>query len=258
MLAVAPLAAFALFYMPIWEKLLSAFELKEGWHSGGYALAALGIALLTTFLPLWVAAMIFHRPCLRFWPRTLIWLLPAGGLLLPVYPFPRVWFVLFPVFTLLAAGYLRRMPQKYLKYCFAAVLICGSVTSLPRIRETLSPWCSLAGQDDFYAPRFMRESFRPFDMANHTAETFGNSRMIFITFDADPYALMYSFGRSGYSYPQQIRIDVPYNSVKELPDRALMISAAEEDTKFYTERFNGKFHKIYCNESHILWLFERD
>ena len=255
LLAVTALAGFLLFYLPIREKLLKAFELKEGWHHAGYALIATAVGISVTFFIPLIAGIFFHKPHLRNWPRTLIWIIPLGGALLPVSPFPRVWFVLFPVFALLCGGFLRKADGRSLKISAAAVLIWGAI-SLPEFSRTLlSPAVTLAGQDDFFAPRFARKLFTPRAIADLTAYTLEYTGVVpvFVSFDADPFALMYAANDRFDIVP-----DVPPGKLTFLPDNALMILATEEDPEKFEARFNGKLKMIHQNMLHRLYRFRRN
>jgi hypothetical protein len=250
-LALTAFAAFAVFYAPIWKNLLNAFELKEGWLSPWCAVLAVFLALGATFaVPLGVGAF-YHRPKWRYFPRTLIWLLPLGSLLLPVAPFPRVWFVLFPVFALLAASLLRRVPDKLLKISAAAVIVWGCLSLTESCRTLISPAFSLAGQDDFYAPWFVRRSFMPSDTARFVRRNFPGGRSLFVSFAADPWAMM-------CYYPGQILFDSPQGKVFYLPDNALIAAAVDEDTAVLGERFGGKLQEVYANETHKVYLLRKE
>ena len=247
LLAAAALTGAVIFYLPIKNELFKAFELKEGWHHAGFALLATAIgAGVTFFVPL-VAGAFFHRPQLRNWPRTLIWLLPLGGCLLPVAPFPRVWFVIFPVIALLCAGFLRRMPEKLLTLTMAAVLLWGALTLPEYTRKLLSPAVTQAGQDDFFAPRFARSSFTVRDTVQFIEKN-SNGAPVFVSFDADPFAVFYAFNDKS-----RLIMDIPPGKRKILPDNTLVILGMEEDAAAFEKRFNASLYEIYHNDLHKVY-----
>ena len=244
-LAAVPFLAFAIFYAPIHSKLLKAFALKEGWQQPWYALLAVGTAVLVTFLIPLIAGVFFHHPRWRDLPRTLIWLLPLGGLLLPTAPFPRVWFVLFPIFALLTAGYMRDLPKKWYMIASVAVVLWGTVMLTEFCRQRISVAVSLAGQDDFYAPRFLHARFTP----SETAKQLRHYPVVFVSFDADPYSVAY--------YRRDIIMDVPPGKLKNLPDHTLIVLAVEEDPARFETRFGGKLYEVYRNGLHRVYNFIR-
>ena len=244
LLAAVPFAAFFCFYYPIREDLFKAFELKEGWSNPWYALAAVALAGAVTFAVPLLYGIFFHRPVWRNFPRTLIWLLPLGGILLPVAPFPRVWFVLFPFMALLTAGFLRRMPEKYWNVAALCVILWGGATLLYPVRKMLSPAVSLAGQDDFYAPRFAGSSFVPSDTAKFLH---GCKLPVFVSFDADPYAVLF--------YRGDIIMDVPPGKLKYLPENSIVVLDVKELPADFEKRFNGSLSELYRNDLHVIYQF---
>jgi len=250
LLAIAPFAGFLLFYLPIWDKLLAAFDLKEGWHHAGYALIAVGTGILATFLIPLCGGVFFHRPKIRNLPRSFIWLIPAAGAFLPVAPFPRVYFVLFPVIALLAGTYLRRAGSAVLKFIAAATVVWGALM-LPELPRTLlSPAVSLAGQDDFFAPRFARRVFTPHVTAK-AVERYAPAA-VFVSFEADPFAMIYASAGKFQVIP-----DIPPGKLRALPDNALIVLAKEEDPAAFAPRFSGKIEVLETNDLHKICRFIR-
>jgi hypothetical protein len=242
LLGIVPFVSFFCFYFPIRGDLLKAFELKEGWHQGEYALLAVLLTVVITFFIPLIAGIFFHRRKWQHFPRTLIWFLPLAGLLLPVSPFPRVWFVLLPFFALLCGGFLRKLPPKWWKFVAAAVVLWGGVTLTESCRTALSPAVSLAGQDDFYAPRFATAAFTPSDTAKFL-QKFRNP--VFVSFAADPYAAAY--------YRRDIIMDVPPGRRKEVPAGTVLVLAAGEDPAAMEERFGVMLREIYRNQIHVIY-----
>ncbi len=248
LLILAPVAASVIFYGPIYRDLLGAFALKEGWHQPWYALLALYAAIGVTFAVPLICGIFFHRKRLRNWPRTLICFLPLGGLLLPVSPFPRVWFVLFPFTALLTAGFLRRMPVKFFPAAAVAVLLWGTVSSLEFTREKISPAFSLAGQDDFYAPYFVTSRFEPSDTVGFIRENFPEKHRVFVSFGADPFAVIRYM---------EADIDVPPGKCRTLPHGTVVVLNISEDPADFEKRFNGRLTEVYRNRFHRVCILQR-
>ena len=241
LLAAAIPAAFALFYGPIWPSLRRAFALKEGWHDAGAATLALGLALAATFNVLFPAALP-RSGKIRF--RTLccaaVWLLPLGAWCFPVAPFPRAWFVLFPVWAVLLARALRRRDVR--RWWCVPVLIAAACSLAP-VRETLSPWASRAGQDDFFAPYFLRREFVPYRTAEQLREL--RPAMIYASLSADPWSLL--------AVGAEVVFDGPRGRVASLCDGAAVVLRKDENPDETAARFGGRmiragsagYHRIY-------------
>jgi len=200
---------------------------------------------VTFFIPL-TAAVCFHRPVLRNIPRMLIWFLPLGGVLLPVSPFPRVWFVLFPLWALLTAGYLRKVPEKYWRILRIATVVWGLFTTLEFTRELLSPAVSLGGQDDFYAPYFMKKDFLPSETAGFINTNFPENHPVFVSFGADPPALWY--------FRHTAVLDIPPGRCTGLPSGTVLVLGIREDTELFETRFQTRLYEIWRNKLHKICL----
>jgi len=211
-LAVAPLLAFALFYLPIAGQLRGVMALKEGWANAEAALLHFYTASGLMALPL----LVFAIPGLAaWWPRRTPWALACGAavFLLPAAailarspaPFPRAFYPFWPVWLyLLALGVqagqaallrrARRPGRARILHLLTAVLLVAA--SLPGAR----PWLSVmttprAAQDDYFHPYFMDPSFRPHvTVEKALMASGGNSHNVFLHPGADPLSLLY-YGR---------------------------------------------------------------
>ncbi len=212
-LAVAPLLAFALFYLPIAGQLRGVMALKEGWGNAAAAMLHFYAAFGLMALPL----LVFAIPGLAaWWSRRTPWALACGAavFLLPAAamlarspaPFPRTFYPFWPVWLyLLALGLqagqatLRRRARRpaiaRVLYVLTAALLLAA--SLP---GTTSQWLSnvltpRAAQDDYFHPYFMDASFRPHvTIEKALMASGGNSRNVFLHPGADPLSLIY-YGR---------------------------------------------------------------
>lgn len=211
-LVVAPLMAFALFYLPIVGQLRGVMALKEGWGNAAAAMLHFYAAFGLMALPL----LVFAIPGLAaWWPRRTPWALACGAavFLLPAAamlarspaPFPRAFYPFWPVWLyLLALGVqagqatllrrARRPGNARVLYVLVAALILA--VNLPWTGPWLSARLTPPGaQDDYFRPYFMVASFRP-DLTVEKAlmASGGNSRNVFLHPGADPLSLIY-YGR---------------------------------------------------------------
>ncbi|MBR2345950.1 MAG: hypothetical protein IKA71_09255 [Lentisphaeria bacterium] len=234
MLAAAPPAAFLAFYLPVWDKLTGAFAIREGWHVHWAALLALALGVTGSFNVLLPAAAwqaVKSRWNFRKFCYLTIWLLPLGMFLFPVAPFPRVWFVLFPVWAVLLAQGIKKSLWIRCGGWIAAAALAGVMHSRC-VSEKISPWCALAGQDDFFAPYFLRGDFRPEQIEQILSANPGNSR-IYVPLQADPWAVMRQLMRP-------VDFDSPRGKVKYLQDNTVVILRSGDPPQMITDRFGGK------------------
>ena len=264
---ITPLAAFALFYLPIKENLLRCAALGEGWHNGSAMLLALAMGIVFTFLPIMIPAAMGMIKKHRFTPRIfhlLIWLLPVpAAYVFKVAPFPRVFFPLFPVFTLLLANGLQsflalmrhKRSRKYAQS--AAVIIILAIIlwfDLSRIESFRTVLSSLhpcpGGQEDFIDCHFMKESFSPRVTAQKFKEYFPDAPAVYATFDSDPWALMYAFMETGLN--TRIIFDGPSGKIPGVPPVA--IKHLKENKSVLEKRFNCRFHELFTTNNHTFMV----
>ena len=100
------------------------------------------------------------------------------------------------------------------------------------VSEKISPWCALAGQDDFFAPYFLRGDFRPEQIEQILSANPGNSR-IYVPLQADPWAVMWQLMRP-------VDFDSPREKVKYLQDNTVVILRSGDPPQMITDRFGGK------------------
>ncbi len=237
LLAAGPFAAFMFFYLPIWDKLLAAFALREGWHDHPAAVTAVALGVAGTFnilLPFaawkaWKSRWSFRKFC-----YLAIWLLPLASLLLPVAPFPRVWFTVFPVWAILLAQGVRKDRLINAGYWLVPVLL-AAVMHFSAAANAVSPWCSRAGQDDFFAPYFLRREFTPEKIA-HFLQTLPYNGNIYMPLSADPWAVMWALRR-------HVRFDSPRGKVAGITGDTAVILRHGDGGGEIISRFGGKLQK---------------
>jgi hypothetical protein len=259
-LAAAPAVALALFYLPIWRQFLAATRLGEGWPDGmlvlatvyGSWLAGLAVFILPTLLGL---MPVFGRKNCNwtFSARAGILLLPIpAALLFAVAPFPRVFFPMWPLVLLLAAGVLKTLVAwqsrclrrwsgaAFLLALFVAVLGWGMFLRYEPLQIALSRRFGGALADDFYLPYYMRDDFQVrklFD--DYLATRPAAAPRIFMSFKSDPWALMWAGRLAGV--PGDVwTFDGPRGRVAFLPDGSLVILGPDEPVASWEERFHGR------------------
>jgi hypothetical protein len=265
--ALTPPAAFLLFYLPIWKNLLRCAALGEGWHNGSAMLLALTMGIVFTFLPILIPAALGMIKKHRFTPgifHLLIWLLPVpAAYVFKVAPFPRVFFPLFPVFTLLLARGIqsflalmrRKRGRKYAEairiFILLAIILWFDLSRFEPLRAKLSSLhpCP-GGQDDFIDCHFVKQNFSPRETAQQFKEYFPGTPAVYVTFASDPWALMYAFMEAGID--TRIIFDGPAGKMPGVPPVA--IKHLKEDKSVLEKRFNCRFHEIFTTSNHTFMV----
>ena len=258
-----PLAAFAIFYLPIKENLLRCAALGEGWQDGSAMLLALAMGILFTNLPFIITAALGKLKPFHFSPKIFhlfIWLLPIpAAYIFKVAPFPRVFFPLFPIFALVLADGIKdflalmrhKRGTKYAGNILIAVmavsLLWAGLCRFETLREKLSSLhpCP-GGQEDFIDCHFTRHTFSPHFTAQKFKEYFPYAPTVYATFDSDPWALMYAFMENGVE--SRIFFDGPGGKFPDIPPVA--IKHFTEDKRQLEERFNCRFNEVFTTDNH--------
>lgn len=267
-LAAIPLAAFVAFYGPIYNKLLGCMALREGWPDGPLALLAVYAAFLYSFamllLPGTGAALAFDRADFR-WERSAraaIWLLPLPVLLLPVAPFPRVFFPFWPLWALLLAGGIRDLTalncrwrrrwngRVWIGALVVAVLGWSFLAQQPSLRLMFSQQFGGAAADDYFYGYYLRKEHKPSETASWIAElSAGRSQSFYASFAADPWPLMFYLFSSGVDV-KEFRFDGPRGPVAALEPNMLVILRADESASEVEKRFHRRLAPLYSNGNH--------
>ena len=208
-LGIIPVAAFFIFYIPIFWRLMKALSLSEGWSSGIHASIHFYSAFLLSFLPLIILAIIgsfFSKEksgaALKI-QISLIFLAPLVIFLLKYpAPFPRAFFCLWPIWIFIlcsmADPIVKQLNLKFPGYALIAILcICCAWGLCPyTFSVQLSDNLSKGGQDDFFKPYFMRADFNPLETVRKSSELAGakTERFAFVDFAAD-YPSIIFYGR---------------------------------------------------------------
>ncbi len=261
-LSVIPVAALMAFYAPIAPAVAKAMELKEGWANGWWSLAALYLGFAVALLPILCLSWRGWRRQ-RNWIRALAFLLPVlPALLLTAAPFPRTYFPLWAVWLLVIGMVWRAALVKLKRKPRYALLLLGALLSVAwalgqrqaQTAETLSRWAGgarwTASQDDWFAPYYRRDSYAIRPAAAFLADTERATTPVYLSFDADAFALLY--------YGPEARYILWNTPERTLRTGTLVVLAADEAERMLPElreRFrlralpalmweNG-FHRIY-------------
>jgi len=177
--------------------LQKAMAAKEGWASATDATYATYLAFILTMAPALLLAAHGWRG-VRAPIRFAAFLLPLGPLLLlPVTPFPRTFFPLWPVWLLLlgeAWGVtLALLPARRRRMLCLLLLLLGGFWCWGQ-RRWAEPLSELVGgarfdgaQDDWFAPYYVRDDFQLRPTAEYLERCAGQP--VYVSFAADPFAL---------------------------------------------------------------------
>ena len=128
------------------------------------------------------------------------------------------------------------------------------------MKNFVSPAVSVGGQDDFYAPRFIRPEFKPSETAEFTVKNFFHpGSLVWVSFEADPFAFNYAMAQAAGKYRVSMEVwpDVPPGKLRDLPDLTLCVTAAGEDKTVLEKRFQGVLEELYRNDLHQLYILRK-
>ena len=256
-LALVPVAAMAVAYLPIWRRFVRVAQLGEGWHDRWSSLAAVGLALASAFGVLLLMipaewARIFRRGRWRQLWRAVIWLLPfPAAFVFAVAPFPRVYFPLFPLLALTIALALRNCVMKR-RGPFSDALrvrlgIVGAVILLSLcpwhqtpVRKTLSPRVGGELGDDFFYGYYLRGEHTPLAVAEELRKL--SPGAVYFSFLSDPWANMFYHLTGGGS--AEYLFDGPRGEVPTLPVGAVAVLRRDETPEPLEKRFSRRLRPV--------------
>ena len=276
-LAATPVAMFLLFYLPIFPQFLAVTRLGEGWHNGFQVLLALLAAFAYSYamllLPATGALLAFDRPHYNFlWSaRAAIWLLPIPmALLLPVAPFPRVFFPFLPLFLLLLTSGIRDLTALNCRWqrrwnqpvwiiaLTVVALLWGFAASWPELRLAFSRRNGGASADDYFFGYYLRPEHTPRETVRQLAELYPAGTIppvVYLSFTADPWAIMFYGNLAGLT-PQEYRFDGPRGRVESLPPGSLAILREDEPASVIEQRFRCRLALLFSNSNHGVYRVE--
>ena len=255
-LALTPVAALLLAYLPISRNFIAVAQLGEGWRDRWSSLAAVGLALASAF-----GALLLLLPAewvrgVKRWRRELwraaIWFLPLpAAFVFAVAPFPRVYFPLFPLLALAVAGALRsfagvnwhrkveRSIRIKLGIGFVVLLLSLLPWHLP-VLGALSPHVGGDLGDDFFYGYHLRPEHQPVRVAQALEKL--PARSVYFSFLSDPWANMfYHLTRGGKA---EYLFDGPRGQVAEIPVGAAAVLRRDESPEVLGRRFGRKLRQV--------------
>lgn len=274
LLAFAPVAAFLIAYLPIWDDFLTVARLGEGWPERGASVLCVYIAVFSAFgiLPLalfWRGVRIVKRRAWYRLLRILIWLLPIpAAWIFKAAPFPRVYFPLIPVLALpVAVGlrdlslidWIKRLPSRGVSHAVELAVAMLTVFALwwglwrsVSVKSALSQRFGGDLGDDFFQGYYLRRWHQP-ALTAEALEKFG-SRQVYLSFLSDPWAIMfYHLGRGGQV---EYLFDGPRGQVSELPVGAAVVIRRDEDPYAVARRFGRRLTQVAETPSCLIFVAE--
>ena len=278
LLAAAPPAMFALFYLPILPQFLTVMRLGEGWQSGTDVLIAVLASLAYSFgfllIPATGCLLAFKRPNYNFlWSaRAAIWLLPIPmALLLKTAPFPRVFFPFWPLWILLIAGGIRdltawacRRKHRWNQAVWIGALTLvvigwGVLSNREEPRLAFSRRTGGAEADDYFYGYYLRDTHRPRLTMRQLRERFPDVvPRIYLSFLADPWPLVLYGDLYGISVGDEnyCLLQGPNGPATEIGRRSLVILRADESPAELEKKFHCKLRKLFENVNHGVYQVE--
>lgn len=258
-LAIIPIAALIVFYLPIAEKLLNAINLRDGWPSSLAAIWHLYGGFLINLLPLVIVGFAgfcinLRRKQQNIWSiigAGAIWILPALVMLIrQPAPFPRVFFSYWPIWLYLLAMSgrhfiawlrqstgLKKMSSIMTIIIMLALLYGSFLQNMPWIPAVI---CNPAKGDDFCYPYYMKRDFRPKEACKTVVQlTEGMPEKIFLSQGCD-YPSIIMYGKTMMVDEKRWIFDRPLGQKlkkEDLPDVLLVITKGEVEAKRIAQRF---------------------
>ncbi|MFA6291471.1 MAG: hypothetical protein WC637_06795 [Victivallales bacterium] len=259
-LGIIPVAAFFIFYIPIFGKLMKALSLSEGWSGGISASMHFYSAFLVSFLPLVILALIGifaskeKSAAAERVQITLIFLIPLVIFLLKSpAPFPRAFFCLWPIWIFilcsLADPFIKHLNGKIPGVSLIAILcLCCAWSLWPySFPVQFSENLTKGGQDDFFKPYFMRPEFNPIGTVRKSIELAGARSGVsaFVDFAAD-YPSIIFYGRLLNVDDSFWVFDKPNRKVASLGDigSIYVITRSQGGMESIAKRFDIKSYEL--------------
>lgn len=260
-LAVAPLAATALFYLPLSQRVAGMLKLNEGWNSGFAVARVVYSSFVIAFLPLIVAALaggiIYFRRAKSWkflWP-LLILLIPLPVIFLrnPA-PFPRVFTALWPIWILLLCAGVRHFMASCRvvnKQLFFTVFLLAASIGWGMLCHNYN---GLLGRvfhgekhlDDFFAPYYMTLEHRPIRLIQKIKRLSGDNEIpVYLSFNAEPCVITLYSRMAGINTINWI-FDRPRYKLESLPC-GVWVVCKKDEIDGIKKRFGIKTRFLFQN-----------
>ena len=224
-LATVPLAATAIFYLPISRQVAGILKLHEGWNSGFAVAKVVYSSFMIAFLPLIIVAAaggiiyLHRRKNRKFLWSLLIFIIPLVIVFLhSPAPFPRVFVTLWPLWMLLLCVGIRHfMASRVIRnqrLVTAGVLLTASIVWGMFCHNYRAPLAKVFHNeqhlDDFFNPYYMTPEYKPWELVQKIKKfTDGNEISVYLSFNAEPYVIML-YGRMAGISPTRWIFDKPH------------------------------------------------
>ena len=258
--AVLP-GSLLLFYLPIMSNFLAVCKLGEGFSNrNGASLVTLGMYAGCFGLLLIFGLFRLKKPALTNVMRYLIWLLPFVSIyVLHRAPFPRVFVTMLPVLCMLIIdGTANLINSDKWRFFHRVVFFLIIIASQPVMLITGATIAEMSGlsryEDDFFHPWYMFPGYKVSAVVEVVKEI-PATETIFISFSADPAPIL--FYAASNSLEHRFQSDIPFGSVKTLPDNAVLILRSDEDSAVYEKRFAGKLEKTAATKLHTVFRLRK-
>ena len=280
-LALAPLLATALFYLPLSDRVAAIMKLREGWWNAWSVARVVYSSFIIAFLPLLIASLtgvvIFLK---RRKNRNYLWgllviLMPLAVVFLRTpSPFPRVFLCLWPVWMLMTVAGLTHLTASVQKRKHRLVLVLillvasfGWAKLCNAKRDFLADtFHDKSNMDDFFAPYYMAPDYKPWSLIQKIQKLSEDKKIpIYVTFTAEPCVISLYGSIAGID-PSLWIFDRPsqFGKVEYLPRPAwILLKKSELKTGKFEDickRFNidsKSIAPIFSNEVYVLFEVAR-
>ena len=256
-LALSPVLALVLFYLPILNKFLGCIRLGEGWPSRSGAIYAFYTGALFPLAGLLVFCLIGGFFLWRRIPRLrwnilcalALFLMPlAAYAVMKVPPFPRVFFPLLAVWLFAAAHSLNAFFRMFRNRNAAAIVLfllqAGFCLFFFQDRAQIAGnflYGPDGRSDDYLIPYYARPAFEPNKMLAYLRKKYQEEGafQVFAAFDSDPPSLVFA------------------SSLLEFPDEVLKVDPLNRPKTFRLQDYPGPKYLICGNENELKWTLNR-
>ena len=267
LLALIPVAAFVLFWMPIYPQLYAASRLGEGWQSPWRVLGAVS----ATFAAVCPVPLLCSLPLVFIRKKWRIMDLRLAAFLIVVplifftkaAPFPRVFFPFFGVFLAVLAQYFQtflavvrknlrgKHKQVFAAISIAAVTVSALTSWIPASRSLLNR-INGSDADDYFTPWYIRPEHTPAAAAETIAKL--DYPVCYMSFNSDPWSVMFYSALRGVDMSKFV-FDGPRGKTSSLPNNTLVILNVNEDSSVIEKRFQGVCRKLWQSSHHNILRF---